>query len=356
MEYLNKIIQGDCVETLKQMPDASIDLIFADPPYNLQLEDDLIRYEGTKFDGVDDEWDKFPTLEAYADFCTQWISECKRVLKRNGSLWIIGSFQNIYKIGSILQDMGFWIINDIVWSKLNPVPNFSGTRFTNAHETLLWVVKDKKSKPTFNYKTMKDFNGGKQMKSVWEIPLCTGNERLKDENGHKIHSTQKPEEILKRIILSTSKEGDVILDPFFGTGTTGAVAKKYNRNYVGIEMNMTYCKIAQERIDKVIPENMENLRKLEEKPARVTFQNLLEKNIISKNEMLYSPDGKIIATWCEDSYVDLNGEHLSIHISAARCLNRTNYNGWTYWYISRNGQRILIDKLREEYRNKFCHE
>lgn len=356
MEYLNKILQGDCIETLKKLPENSIDLIFADPPYNMQLEDDLIRYEGTKFDGVDDAWDKFPTLEAYAEFCTQWITECKRVLKKNGSLWIIGSFQNIYKIGSILQDMGFWIINDIVWSKSNPVPNFSGTRFTNAHETILWVVKDKKAKPTFNYKTMKDYNGGKQMKSVWEIPLCTGNERLKDENGHKVHSTQKPEEILKRIILSTSKEGDIVLDPFFGTGTTGAVAKKYNRNFVGIEMDETYCKAAQERIDNIVVEDMSMLRQLEEKPAKVTYKNLLEKQMISPNEKIYSPDGNIEAIWCDDSYVDLGNEHLSIHIGAARCLNRTNYNGWTYWHILRDGKLTLIDNLREEYRKRYCQK
>lgn len=354
MNLDNKIICGDCITELAKLPNECVDLIFADPPYNMQLDNTLIRYEGTEFDGVNkDQWDKFESLDAYSDFCTKWISECKRIMKKNASLWIIGSFQNIFKIGSILQDMGFWIINDIIWSKPNPVPNFSGTRFTNAHETLLWVVKDKKSKPTFNYKTMKDYNGGKQMKSVWDIPLCTGHERLKNNNGKKLHSTQKPEEILKRVILSTSNENDLVLDPFFGTGTTGAIAKKFGRKYLGIEMDPAYIKASQERIDSIQKEDLTKYNKLEEKIEKVSYKDLLTKGLIHENEIIYNKDKSACATWKKDGHVDLCGNDYSIHLASAHLLGRKNYNGWTYWYIERDGKLILIDDLRTEYRSKY---
>lgn len=356
MNYNNNILCGDSMEELKKLPDECVDLIFADPPYNMQLDNTLIRYEGTEFDGVNkDKWDKFESLEEYSNFCIEWIKECKRVMKKNASMWIIGSFQNIFKIGSILQDLGFWIINDVIWSKPNPVPNFSGTRFTNAHETLLWVVKDKRAKPTFNYKTMKDYNGGKQMKSVWDIPLCTGNERLKNEDGKKLHSTQKPEELLKRVILSTSKEGDLVLDPFFGTGTTGAVAKKYGRNYLGIEMDINYVKAAEKRIKQIEALDLSKYRELETKPAKVTFNDLLNKGMVLENQKIYNSDKSIEATWKKDGHVDLNGQDYSIHLSAAKCLNRTNYNGWTFWYIEKDNSLILIDDLRKEYREKYLN-
>ena len=241
----NSIIKGDSIENLRNIPDKTIDVIFTDPPYWMQTEGDLLRNNGEKFSGVEDEWDKFGSYKEYDKFTYDWLVECRRVLKDSGSIWVIGSFQNIYRVGYIMQDIGFWILNDIVWSKPNAVPNFSGTRFKNSHETLLWCSKNKKSKYRFNYKTMKYLNDGKQENSVWDIGFCIGKERLKDENNVKIHSTQKPEKILHKIILSSSKPGDIILDPFFGTGTTGAVAKRLGRKFIGIEREDKYIHAAQ---------------------------------------------------------------------------------------------------------------
>ena len=251
----NTIIEGDTIENLKKIPDESIDLIFADPPYFMQTEGELHRTDGTKFQGVEDEWDKFSSYNEYDKFCFEWLKECKRILKKDGSIWVIGSFQNIYRIGYIMQNLGYWILNDIIWSKPNAAPNFSGTRYQNSHETLIWCTKSKKSKYTFNYKTMKYLNNDKQDKSVWDIGICIGNERLKGEDGKKVHSTQKPEKLLYKVILSTSKPNDIVLDPFFGTGTTGAIAKLLGRNYIGIEREHEYNLVAQKRIDNVIPLN-----------------------------------------------------------------------------------------------------
>jgi DNA modification methylase len=250
---INKIFQGDCIELLKRLPDNSIDLIFADPPYNMQLDKDLYRPNNTKVDGVDDEWDKFASFEEYDNFCIAWLTECRRILKKTGSIWVIGSYHNIFRVGHIMLNLGFWILNDVTWYKTNPMPNFLGTRFTNATETLLWCTKDKNCKKyTFNHNVMKQYNGGKQMTSVWQIGLCIGDERLKDSEGKKAHSTQKPEELLKRVILSSSIPGDIVLDPFFGTGTTGAVAKKLNRNYIGFERETKYIEVAQKRISNIV--------------------------------------------------------------------------------------------------------
>jgi len=261
---LNTILQGDCIDILKQIDDCSIDLIFADPPYNLQLENTLYRPNNTKVDGVEDKWDKFISFAEYDSFCKAWLSECRRILKPTGSIWVIGSYHNIFRVGTIMQDLGFWILNDVTWHKTNPMPNFLGTRFTNATETLLWCSKSKDSKYTFNYKLMKQYNNGKQMPSIWQIGqdideptsvwlinLCTGKERIKGEDGKKVHSTQKPEELLKRVILSSTKQGDIVLDPFFGTGTTGAVAKKLKRQYIGIEKESEYIAVAQKRIEDI---------------------------------------------------------------------------------------------------------
>jgi len=248
----NTIIQGDCIAELKKFPDNSIDLIFADPPYNMQLENALYRPNNTKVDGVDDEWDKFASFAEYDNFCTEWLTECRRILKNTGTIWVIGSYHNIFRVGNIMLNLGFWILNDVIWYKTNPMPNFMGTRFTNATETLLWCSKAKEFKKyTFNHKIMKKYNGDKQMTSVWRIRLCIGEERLKGEDGKKAHSTQKPEELLKRVILSTTKQGDIVLDPFFGTGTTGAVAKKLKRNFIGIEKEADYIMLAKNRIDKI---------------------------------------------------------------------------------------------------------
>jgi DNA modification methylase len=249
---LDTIIQGDCIEELRKFPDNSIDLIFADPPYNMQLENELYRPNNTRVDGVDDEWDKFASFADYDAFCTAWLTECKRVLKNTGTIWVIGSYHNIFRVGTIMLNLGFWILNDVTWYKTNPMPNFLGSRFTNATETLLWCSIGKNHKKyTFNHKMMKKYNGNKQMTSVWQIGLCIGKERIKGEDGKKAHSTQKPEELLKRVILSTTKQGDIVLDPFFGTGTTGAVAKKLQRHYIGIEKEPKYITLAQNRIDNV---------------------------------------------------------------------------------------------------------
>jgi DNA modification methylase len=249
---LNTIIQGDCIDELKKIPGNSIDLIFADPPYNMQLENELYRPNNTKVAGVDDEWDKFASFAEYDNFCTAWLTECRRILKDTGTIWVIGSYHNIFRVGNIMLNLGFWILNDVTWFKTNPMPNFMGTRFTNATETLLWCSKGKDCKKyTFNHKLMKKYNGGKQMTSVWRIRLCVGEERLKGEDGKKAHSTQKPEELLKRVILSTTKQGDIVLDPFFGTGTTGAAAKKLKRQFIGIEKKAEYITLAKNRIDNI---------------------------------------------------------------------------------------------------------
>ncbi len=252
-EFENKVICADSLKKLKEFPDNSIDLIFADPPYNLQLKNELWRPNQTKVDAVDDEWDKFEGFEEYDKFSKEWLIECQRVLKDTGTIWVIGSYHNIFRIGKIMQDIGFWVLNDITWVKSNPMPNFRGVRFTNATETLIWAKKNEMAKGyTFNYNFMKRFNGGKQMRSDWYIPICNGTERLKDENGDKVHSTQKPETLLKYVILSSSKENDLVLDPFAGTGTTGAVAKKYGRRYILIEQSQEYCSVINERLSAII--------------------------------------------------------------------------------------------------------
>lgn len=252
MKTKHKIINGECIEELKKIPDNSVDLIFADPPYNLQLKNELWRPNKTKVDAVDDDWDKFNSFKDYDDFCKEWLKECKRVLKETGTIWVIGAYHNIFRVGRIMQDIGYWILNDITWVKTNPMPNFRGVRFTNATETLIWAKKHEKAKGyTFNYQEMKQFNDGKQMRSDWYIPLCNGGERLRDRNGEKIHSTQKPEKLLEYVLLSSSKKGDLVLDPFAGSGTTGAVAKKLNRNSIMFEKEKRYCKVIKKRIEKI---------------------------------------------------------------------------------------------------------
>ena len=346
----NTILSGDCIENLKKIPTESIDLIFADPPYWMQTEGVLLRTNGAKFSGVEDDWDKFNSYSDYDDFSALWLKECKRVLKPNGSIWVIGAFQNIYRLGYIMQNLGFWIINDVVWSKPNAVPNFGGTRFQNSHETLLWCTKNKQSKYTFNYKTMKYLNGGRQEKSVWDIGICIGGERLKDEDGNKVHSTQKPEKLLEKVILSSSRPDDIILDPFFGTGTTGAVAKKYGRNYIGIEREEKYIKAARKRIDFVQPTISEiSDLSLEVKPPRVSIQQLLASGKLVEGEQLLNKKGEKIGFLTSDGLVDDGEERLSIHKSSAKLLKRSSYNGWSYFYVERESILKSIDDLRYEY-------
>jgi len=354
---INKIIRGDSIIELKKLPDESIDLIFADPPYFMQTEGELKRPEGSTFAGVDDKWDKFKGYNEYDEFCFNWLKECKRVLKKNGSIWVIGAFQNIYRIGYIMQNLGFWILNDIVWSKPNAAPNFAGTRFQNSNETILWCAKDKNSKYTFNYKTMKYLNEGKQDKSVWEIGICIGNERLKGMDGKKIHSTQKPEKLLYKIILSSSKPNDIVLDPFFGTGTTGAIAKLLGRRYIGIERDEEYIKHARRRIDEVILEesNITNLE-LEVKPPKVPMDKLIEKKMLKVRQKLFDKKESICAKILSNGHLSDGEETLSIHRMAAKYLKKENHNGWDYWYFKKRRKLIPINDLREEFRKKYLKD
>jgi modification methylase len=349
---LNTVIQGDCTEELKKFPDNSVDLIFADPPYNMQLKNPLYRPNNTKVDGVDDEWDKFSSFAEYDNFCTAWLTECRRVLKNTGSIWVIGSYHNIFRVGSIMLNLGFWILNDIIWHKTNPMPNFLGTRFTNASETILWCAKDRNYKKyTFNHRMMKKYNGNKQMSSVWQIGLCVGEERLKGEDGKKAHSTQKPEELLKRIILSASRPGDIVLDPFFGTGTTGAVAKKLKRNYIGIEKEYEYVELSKKRIDKIteyLPE-AEWVEGEKGKQARVPFTALLKERLIKEGETLYARKTCAAASVLADGNLQYRNQIGSIHKIGAFIQQTPSCNGWKFWYIVRDNNSIPIDDLRSEY-------
>jgi DNA modification methylase len=352
--YINRIHSGDCIELMGKLDDECIDLIFADPPYFLQLRGDLYRTNQTKVDAVNDEWDKFNGYDEYDNFTYNWLKECKRVLKRDGTIWVIGSYHNIFRAGKIMQDLGYWILNDIVWIKSNPMPNFKGTRFNNAHETLIWAAKSEQAKYTFHYKALKTFNDDKQMRSDWDIPICNGNERIK-VNGRKAHSTQKPEELLYRIILSTSNVGDIVLDPFMGSGTTGAVAKRLHRNYIGFEKEEEYVKIATKRIESVKPVEQKQLLeyRIEYKPPKVPFGNLLASGYIKIGEALYSKDREHKATVQADSSLVYEGMSGSIHRVSASILGRKANNGWDYWYVERNGELVSIDHLRQDYRKRI---
>ena len=353
-KYINKIIKGDCIENLKKLPDESVDLIFADPPYFMQTEGELHRTNGAKFQGVEDEWDKFSDYREYDDFCTAWLKECKRVMKKNSSIWVIGSFQNIYRIGYIMQNLGFWILNDVIWSKPNAVPNFGGTRFQNSHETLLWCTKNKNAKYIFNYKTMKHLNNDKQEKSVWNIGICIGNERIKDKEGKKVHSTQKPEKLLYNVIISSSRPGDIVLDPFFGTGTTGAMAKLTGRNYIGIEREEEYINVAQERIDRVktIHDDISDL-KLEIKPPKVPMEKLLKVKYLKEGQEVFNKYKEKIGTIENNGYINDGEDILSIHKMSAKHLGLSNNNGWDYFWINDNNQFIELNSLRYKFQNNF---
>ncbi|MDI6696939.1 MAG: DNA methyltransferase [Anaerolineales bacterium] len=350
---LDQIILGDCIEILSTLPEKSVDLIFADPPYNLQLHNELWRPNMTKVDAVDDEWDKFSDFVEYDRFTHNWLKACRRVLKDTGTLWVIGSYHNIYRVGKILMDLGYWILNDIVWIKTNPMPNFRGVRFTNAHETLIWAQKVKGAHYTFNHHAMKSLNDDLQMRSDWLIPICSGKERVKI-NGEKAHSTQKPEALLYRVILSSSNPGDVILDPFFGSGTTGAVAKKLHRHWIGIERNPDYIKVAQERINSIQPELFSEevfvFTTKRDRP-RVPFGALLESGLIMPGQVLYfDKSGNITATVLANGLLKHNGITGSIH-QVGREIQKAPCNGWEHWYyIDENtGERLAIDKLRQKY-------
>ncbi|MDR2747383.1 MAG: site-specific DNA-methyltransferase [Treponema sp.] len=351
------IIHGDCVEELKKIPCNSIDLIFADPPYNMQLKNPLYRPNNTKVNGVDDHWDKFNSFTEYDSFCTAWLAECRRILKETGSIWVIGSYHNIFRIGTIMLDLGFWILNDVTWYKTNPMPNFLGKRFTNATETLLWCSKSKDGgKYTFNHKTMKRYNGGKQMASVWPVKLCVGGERIKGPDGKKAHSTQKPEELLKRVILSSSRKGGIVLDPFFGTGTTGAAAKKLGRKFIGIEREETYVKIARERIDRIVElwEEADWDEGEKAKQPRVPFGVLVKEGIIKAGDFLYTRKARgAEALVLKDGSLRYKDTAGSIHRIGALIQQTPSCNGWKFWYTRKDaGARSSIDELRREYIQK----
>jgi modification methylase len=340
---------------MRQMPAASVDLVFADPPYNLQLNADLRRPNNSVVDGVDDDWDKFADFATYDRFTSDWLSAARRVLKPDGSLWVIGSYHNIFRVGAILQDLGFWILNDVVWRKTNPMPNFRGRRFTNAHETLIWCSQSSDARYTFNYDTMKALNEDLQMRSDWLIPLCSGPERLK-QDGKKAHPTQKPEALLHRVLMASSRPGDTVLDPFFGTGTTGAVAKRLGRRFIGLEREESYAKIARARIAEIEPLESSDMLSIVSKRTepRVPFGSLVERGLVRPGEVMWDqsrrwsakvrPDGTLISA-------DAKG---SIHQVAAAVQGAPSCNGWSFWWIERNGQPIAIDLLRQQIRAELA--
>lgn len=350
---LNTILCGDCREVLAGLPEKSVDLVFADPPYNLQLRDELYRPNQTRVDAVHDDWDKFSSFAEYDRFTREWLTACRRVLKDTGTLWVIGSYHNIYRVGAILQDLDFWILNDVIWLKTNPMPNFHGVRFTNAHETLIWAQKKQGAKYTFNHQSMKALNDDLQMRSDWLIPLATGPERLK-VNGDKAHATQKPEGLLYRVIVSSSDPGDVLLDPFFGSGTTGVVAKKLGRSWIGIEQEQKYIDLARERINSTIPFPPETLPGTNyRREPRIPFGSLLEAGLLQPGQNLwFAPDLNLTATIQADGRIRC-GEMLgSIH-KIATSLTRAPANGWDLWmYEDPNGEKNTLDRLRQLIRKK----
>lgn len=350
---LGRILHGDCIEAMRSLPEASIDCIFADPPYNLQLGGDLTRPDGSHVDAVTDDWDKFDTFGRYDAFTREWLAEAYRLLKPNGSLWVIGSYHNIFRVGAALQDEGFWILNDIVWRKANPMPNFRGTRFTNAHETLIWASKGEKARYTFNYTAMKTLNDELQMRSDWYIPICSGQERLK-KDGTKAHPTQKPEALLYRVLLASTNKGDIVLDPFFGTGTTGAVARRLGREWIGCEREEKYIDVAEERIAAALPLDESALKTMmsPRQQPRVAFGQLVEAGYLSPGTELTDKKGRFVAQVRADGSLECEGRSGSIHKLGALLQDAPSCNGWTFWHMSdaeNGGAPKPIDALRQTY-------
>ena len=353
LNYKNKLVNGNSLKELKKIPDESFDLIFADPPYNLQLKSELTRPDRSKVNAVNDKWDQFENFKKYDDFTYSWLSECKRILKKDGAIWVIGSYHNIFRVGTAIQNLGYWILNDVIWNKNNPMPNFRGTRFTNAHETLIWASKSEKSKYTFNYQSLKCLNDDLQMRSNWDLPICNGSERLK-KDGKKIHSTQKPEALLHRILLATSNKNDLILDPFLGSGTTATVAKKLGRNYFGIEKEKNYFKAAEQRIKTTKPiedDLLDTLKNNRSKP-RIPFGSLVELGIIKPGTNIFDNKKKITARIMADGSIKHSQAEGSIHKVAATILGAESCNGWTFWHCDINGRTYPIDYLRQRLISK----
>ena len=348
---LDSILKGDCIAEMARLPDKCVDMIFADPPYNLQLGGDLFRPEGGRVDAVDDEWDKFESLAAYDGFTRDWLEQARRILKDDGTIWVIGSYHNIYRVGSLLQDADFWILNDIVWRKSNPMPNFRGTRFTNAHETLIWCAKDEKARYTFNYRAMKAMNDDLQMRSDWLLPICAGSERVKGDNGSKAHPTQKPEALLYRILLACTKPGDVVLDPFFGTGTTGAVARRLGRRWIGIEKETSYVKVARERIASTLPLDESAMQTMQDKrdQPRVAFGVLVEGGLVPAGTVLTDSRRRWTATVRADGSISCESHSGSIHKVGAGLQGTPSCNGWTFWHVDNSGSLTMLDALRQQH-------
>ena len=351
--YRDRILRGDCIEQLKSLPTASVDLVFADPPYNLQLEGALNRPDQSLVDAVDDDWDKFSSFADYDAFTKAWLTEAQRVMKPNATLWVIGSYHNIFRVGAIMQDLGFWILNDVIWRKANPMPNFRGRRFTNAHETMIWASRNAASKSyTFHYDALKAANEDTQVRSDWYLPLCTGGERLKDSKGSKVHPTQKPEQLLARVILSSSNPGDVILDPFFGTGTTGATAKRLGRHFIGIERDDSYAKAAEARIAKVTPldDHALALAPTKRSEPRVPFSSVIEAGHIKPGDHLVDSQKRYRALVKADGSLTVGPVSGSIHKIGALVQGLPACNGWSFWHIERSGTLQSIDHFRTEIR------
>jgi modification methylase len=359
-DLADQVLEGDCVEAMRALPAGCIDMVFADPPYNLQLGGDLNRPDNSKVDAVDDDWDRFDDFAAYDKFTRDWLSAAKHALKPDGTLWVIGSYHNIFRVGSILQDLGFWILNDVVWRKANPMPNFRGKRFTNAHETMIWASRDRRAKSyTFNYEALKELNEGVQMRSDWFLPLCTGGERLKDRDGRKAHPTQKPEALLYRCLMTASNPGDVILDPFFGSGTTGAMARKLGRRFLGLERDPKYAALARERIASIrpLPPDDVAFKPTKRSEPRIPFGVLIETGLLHAGATLADPSGRIHARVkadgtlsCTGSYGDVRG---SIHQVGAAVQGAPSCNGWTFWHVDVEGHRLPIDHLRQQVRARL---
>jgi len=351
-KFCNRIINGESLEVLKKIPSKTFDLVFADPPYNMQIGEKLKRPDNSKVNGVNDKWDQFLNFKHYDEFSKEWLKECKRILKDNGSMWVIGTYHNIFRLGYHIQNLNYWILNDVIWRKNNPMPNFKGTRFTNAHETLIWASKSKKSKYTFNYQSLKCLNDDLQMRSDWTLPICNGKERLK-KNGKKIHSTQKPEALLHRIILATTNKGDLICDPFIGTGTSAVVAKKLGRKYFGIEKDKKYFGAANKRINqtKVIEDNyLDTVENNKSKP-RIPFGSLVEMGVIKPGTEIYDQKKKINAKIMVDGSIKHQEFEGSIHKIAAKIIGTESCNGWTYWHYQSGNLLKPIDELRQRLRS-----
>ncbi len=349
---LDQVLLGDCVQMMRMLPAASVHCVFADPPYNLQLTGELRRPDDSLVDGVDEEWDRFSDFAAYDAFTREWLGECRRLLRKDGTIWVIGAYHNIFRIGTIMQDLGFWILNDIVWRKANPMPNFRGRRFTNAHETLIWAAHGRDSRHRFNYQAMKALNEDVQMRSDWFIPLCTGAERLRNQHGLKLHPTQKPEALLHRVLLASTGEGDIVLDPFLGTGTTAAVAKRLHRRFIGIERHPAYVEAAWGRIRRVarVPLDGIGVTPSKREAPRIPFGSLVERGLVPPGTKLHDKQRRVSATVAADGTLVIGDLRGSIHQVGAAVQNAPSCNGWVFWHVEREGKSVPLDALRADLR------